>query len=110
MDKLTRARLIVDHVLGLHGQFSKPGLPRSEFTTLPSQWISDDPRWQARVSPQYHRTPEGDWDLFELFVYDKLRMTAALKGDALELRLFTPGSWEPIFTLHETPDTEPLLP
>jgi hypothetical protein len=111
MDKTFRARLVIDHVLGLADRYEKSGSPRSDATDRPSRWISDDTRWKARISTEYQMGPDGErWDLFELFVYDELKMTAAMKGELIELRLFRPGKWEPIFTLVETSDTTPLLP
>jgi hypothetical protein len=60
---------------------------------------------------KHHKSPEGDlWDLFELFVYGQPRMTVAITGERLDLRLFIPGKWEPIFTLAETADRVPLPP
>lgn len=111
MDKLERARIVVDHVLGLDPRFSRHGPPRSAATKAASRLITDDPRWEARISPGYQKAPDGEvWDLFELFVYGQARMTAALNGDQIDLRYFIPGKWEPIFTSFDSPDTTPLFP
>ena len=55
--------------------------------------------------------PDGElWDLIELSVYGQPRMTALFRGDAVELRMFLPGVWEPIFTVFGSSDQTALRP
>jgi hypothetical protein len=37
-------------------------------------------------------------------------MTAIYRGEDLQLRLFKPGSWEPIFTIKQFADRTPVVP
>ena len=111
MDKTERARVIIDHVLNLNTHFNRAGPPRSDKALDPCRLISDDPRWKARHSPAYDRSAsEGPWDLFELFVYGEARMTAAFRGEEIDLRFYRPGNWEHIFLIVDPRDTVPLLP
>jgi len=111
MTKNERAHLIVSHVLALDHSHRQVGPPRSGASKIPTRCISNDPRWEARVSPKYEKGDDGElWDLFELFVYGQQRMTAAVKGSELRLRYYLPGIWEPIFVIIQPRDTTPLLP
>jgi hypothetical protein len=111
MDKPTRAKIIVDHVLSLDERFGTTVPPRSVRATCRTRLISDDPRWEARWSIEYEKDPAGDaWDLFELFVYRQARMTAVVRGDVVVPRFYIPGKWEPIFLYTDGSDTVPLLP
>jgi hypothetical protein len=111
MEKKRRARLILAHVLRLDERFGKNGPPRSINTTREARIISDDCRWHARVSPQYHDDKAGKhWDLLELTVYEEHRLTIVYHGDELEMRLFRAGPWEEIFLGFDPGDTTWLLP
>ena len=112
MEKIERARVIVDQVLALEPRVGRDGPPRAHHTIIPTRLIKGEPRWEARISRGYEKGPNGGekWDLFELFIYGQQRMTAALRGPELILRQYLPGAWEPIFLITPTFDTVPLLP
>jgi hypothetical protein len=111
MDKQIRAQMIVDHILALDPKFGKPAPPRSLQSASRTRLISDDPRWEARVSFEYEKDSAGDpWDLLELFVYRQARMTVAVRGDQVVPRFFIPGKWEEIFIPFDNADTVPLMP
>jgi hypothetical protein len=111
MDKVHRARMIIDHVLAHDHLWGRAGPPRSDKSDKPSRIISDGRRWEARMTRADQKDPDGElWDLIELSVYGQPRMTALFRGDDVELRMFLPGVWEPIFTIVGTPDTTPLRP
>lgn len=78
-------------------------------STSRTRLISDDPRWEARVSYEYEKDAAGDaWDLLELFVYRQPRMTAAVRGEVVNLRFYIPDPWEPIFLCFDPRDNTPL--
>lgn len=110
MEKKTRARLILAHVLRLNDRFGRDGPPRSSNTTRNARLISDDCRWQARVSQHYFERAGKPWDILELTVYDEHRLTIAYHGDELEMRLFRAGSWETIFLGFDPEDSSWILP
>jgi hypothetical protein len=111
VDKPTRAKIIVDQVLALEPKFGKAAPPRSLQSTSRTRLISDDPRWEARLSYVYEKDAAGDaWDLLELFVYRQARMTVAVRGEQVVPRFFIPGKWEEIFIPFDNADTVPLLP
>jgi hypothetical protein len=111
VDKPTRAKIIVDQVLALEPKFGKAAPPRSLQSTSRTRLISDDPRWEARLSYEYEKDAAGDaWDLLELFVYRQARMTVAVRGEQVVPRFFIPGKWEEIFIPFDNADTVPLLP
>lgn len=106
-----RARMIIDHVESRDERWGRSAPPRSEDSDKPSRIISDDPRWFAQVTRGDQTGPNGElWDLIQLFVFDELRMTAIYRGEDLELRLFKPGAWEPIFTIKQFADRTPVVP
>ncbi len=111
MEKIDRAQTIVDHVLALEDRFGRYGPPRAQHTSVPARLISDDPRWEARISRGYEKDRDGgeNWDLFELSIYGQQRVTAAFRGQDLILRHYRPGVWERIFLIPDTGDTVPLL-
>lgn len=112
MNKDRRARMIINRVENRDDdRWGRTGPPRSDDSDRPTRMISDDPRWFARVTRNDQRGPDGElWDLIELWVYKQHRMTAIYSGDQLEIRLFKPGPWEPIFTIIDSGDTTPILP
>lgn len=111
MDKVHRARMVINRVISLDGRWGRAGVPRSETSDKPSRIISDDCRWEARVTRADQKGPDGElWDLIELWVYGQPRMTALFRGDDVELRMFLPGFWEPIFTIIGSPDRTELRP
>jgi hypothetical protein len=111
MDKQIRAEMIVDQILALEPKFGKAAPPRSLQSTSRTRLISDDPRWEARVSFEYEKDSAGNaWDLIELFVYRQARMTVAVRGDPGVPPFFNPGNWEEIFIPFDSADTVPLLP
>jgi hypothetical protein len=111
MDKEDRTRFIIDVVLERDGTWGKTVQPRSPDSSSRTRLISDDPRWEARVSFEYEKDSSGElWDLFELFAYGQRRITAAMRGDELKLRYYIPGAWEPIFLCFDPGDTTPLRP
>ena len=106
-----RARMIIDHVESRDERWGRSAPPRSDDTQNPSRIISDDPRWSARVTREDQKGPDGQlWDLIQLFVFDELRMTAIYRDEQLQLRLFKPGAWEPIFTIKQFADRTPIVP
>ena len=111
MDKDARARLIIDQVLKMNDSHGRKAPPRSPQSAAMTRIISDDCRWEVRLSKDYQKDSSGQsWDLFELSVYGQARMTAAIRGEEIELRYYVPGKWEPIFTILDSFDTVPLLP
>jgi hypothetical protein len=111
MDKVHRARTIIDHVMSLDDRWGRAGPPRSANTNKPSRLISDDCRWEARVTRGDQKGPDGElWDLIELSVYGQPRMTALFRGEDVELRMFLSGVWEPIFTIVGSSDPTELRP
>ena len=112
LDKATRAKLIIDHVLALDDKFGSAAPPRTIQSMARTRIISDEPaRWQARWSIEYEKGADGElWDLFELFVYGQARMTSVRRGDEVIPRFYIPGKWEPIFLPFDSNDTTPLLP
>jgi hypothetical protein len=112
MEKIERARTILDQVLSIEPRFGRHGPPRASHTTIPTRLVSGDPRWEASISRGYAKDPSGgdSWDLFELRVYGQQRVTAVFRGQELELRQYLPGPWEPIFLIVAPGDTTPLLP
>lgn len=111
MDKNARARMIIDHVLNMNDTHGRQAPPRSSQSTSPSRIISDDCRWDVRLSLNYEKDAAGElWDLFELSVYGQARMTAAIRGEEINLRYYIPGKWEPIFIICDSIDTVPLMP
>jgi hypothetical protein len=111
MNKQERAGSIVQRVLSLDAKFGKTIEPRSGNSTSRTRLISDDPRWEARVSFAYEKGPSGEpWDLVELFVYGQPKMTAAVHRNGINLRYYIPGPWEPIFLFFDPGDTTPLKP
>lgn len=117
-----RVRMIVDQVRGRDAQFgrSMTTTVTASSTERAARRISDDPRWTATIVPSQlpaavtdgadasDRKP--DWDLFQLWVYDDLKVTAHLRGDELGLRMYKPGPWEKIFLLFDLPGAVALLP
>lgn len=111
MNKQERARIIVKDVLSRDRKFGKTVEPRSPDSTSRTRLISDDPRWEARVSFDYEKDSSGKlWDIFELFAYGQRRMTAAIRGGQMKLRYYIPGPWEPIFLFFDPGDSTPLKP
>ena len=111
MDKDTRARLIIDHVLNMNDSHGRQSPPRSPQSAALTRIISDKCRWEVRLSKDYEKDSSGEsWDLFELSVYGQARMTAAIRGEEIQLRYYIPGKCEPIFTICDSFDTVPLLP
>lgn len=110
MNKERRARMIINHVENRDERWGRSGPPRSDTTDKPTRIISDDPRLSARVTREHQTGPDGQpWDLVEPWVYGQHRMTAIYRGDELEIRVFKPGPWEPIFTIISTHDETPIL-
>lgn len=73
--------------------------------------ISNDRRWEARVSFEYEKDAAGNsWHLFELSIYNQQRMTAVFREEEVVPRYYIPGKWEPIFIPIDVMDTVPLLP
>jgi hypothetical protein len=102
---------MIDRVLNSDPHFGKIGKPRSDQTELPCRIISGDCRWSACISPAYFKDSAGAlWDLFELTVYDELRVTAVFNDSDVQLRRYMPGSWEQIFVIIDPKDRTPLLP
>lgn len=112
MDKQRRALMIINHVENRDDdRWGRSGPPRKENSDKPCRIISDDPRWSARVTREDQPGPDGEpWNLIELSVYGQDRMTAIYRGDQVEIRMFRPGAWEPIFTIIDSGDTTPILP
>jgi hypothetical protein len=111
MNKHRRARVIIDHVQNMDQAWGKAGPPRSERTDKPSRIISADCRWEARVTREDQKGADGElWDLIELFAHGQLRMTAAFRGEQIDLRLYRPGPWEPLFNIYNAPDGDPVGP
>ena len=111
MEKIRRARHIIHHVQALDEKWGKPGDPRKEGSDKTSRIISDEVRWHARVTPEHEIGPDGEpWDLIEVTAHGQHRMTAAFREDEIDLRLFLPGPWEPVFNLPNPTDLTPLLP
>jgi hypothetical protein len=111
MDKQVRAKMIADQILALEPKFGKAAPPRSLQSTSRTRLVSDDPRWEARISYEYEKDSAGDaWDLLELFVYRQARMTVAMRGEQVTPRFFIPGKWEQIFIPFDSGDTVPLFP
>lgn len=111
MEKNTRARIIVAHVLRLDDRFGKGGPPRSSYTSNPSRLISDNCRWNARVSRSYYDDGSGKlWDMLELEAYDIHRLTVVFHEEELVIRNYLPGPWEEIFLGFDPQDSTPILP
>jgi hypothetical protein len=112
MDKIERARIIVDQVLALEPRIGRHGPPRAHHTTIPTRLISGDPSWEARISRGYASDQNGGepWDLFELSVYGQQQLTAVVRGQDIVLRQYLPGLWERIFLMIDVGDTTPLVP
>lgn len=111
MDKVTRARIISDYVLGLDERFRKIAPPRSAKTDRPSTIISDNCRFSARYSEAYDDDGAGKlWDLLELHIYGQSRMTIVRHGEEIKIRQYLPGVWEEFFLNFDPKDTIPLLP
>ena len=111
MDKITRVQIITGQILALDDRWGSVAPPRSPQSTSHTRLISDDPRWQARLSFDYEKDAAGNsWHLLELFAYGDARMTAAVRGDEVMPRYYLPGPWEQIFIPADLGDTTPLLP
>ena len=66
------SRMIIDHVNGLDGRWGRPGRLARTTTDKPSRIISDDCRWEARVTRADQKGPDGElWDLIELSVHGR---------------------------------------
>src|SRR4051812_10577148 len=100
MNKLDRAYHIINHVLALDEKRGRPAPPRTETSDKPSRLIADECRWHATLTREDQEGPDGElWDLMQVYVYDQLRMTAAFRGEAIDLRLFKGGAWEVVFNI-----------
>ena len=111
MDKPTRAKMIISHVLELDEKFGRTVPPRSLQSTARVRLITDNPIWQAQWSVEHETDSNGDlWELFELTVHGQPALTASICGATVIPRYYIPGTWERIFVEVDGSDTAPLRP
>ena len=110
MDKPTRAKMIIDHVLSLDEKFGRSVPPRSLQSTFRVRLITDNPIWQAHWSIKMTDSNGDVWDLFELSVHGQPALAATLRGESVVPWFYIPGTWERIFIDVDGSDTVPLRP
>lgn len=115
-----RTRALIEKTRALDGRFGRSAASSFPEMGPAARIITDQPAiWKALIAPAYlpgvvagppFEAGGGDCDLFQLWVYDRLRVTAHMRGEELAVRLYAPGAWEPIFFVGSFPDTSPILP
>lgn len=114
-----RTWFLIDKISALDAQFGRRATATNANLGNRARIITDQPSiWTAVLAPDYepckptdpNQDQGGGWTLFQLWVYDHLRVTAHIRSEELAVRLYKPGAWESLFFLTDLPPIAPIHP